>query len=431
LERSLYIRVLDANDNAPVFLQAVYYSGLALNSTPGALIANVQATDKDIGVNAEIKYGLLDGGEGTIAVNQVNGTVYLNALMDLGAYRDWLNFTIYAQDNGEPEMVGHAVVAVQLFDEKELVPHFTSTVFAFSVAENQAVGTVAGAVQLLNPTFPNFKPFRFSIVNAKPVADPVFSIDATSGAISTLKVIDREEKDTFNVQVNAALATNEEAINSMATVTIRITDENDQLPYFIFPSRSNNTIYITPDIMPSHIIATVAAKDADTGPNAQLTFSVFAGDPLDYFSLDGRTGNLVLQQDLRSVDPQKFALTIKVEDNGEPKLSEEATLNIILQNSSTLNTKLAIYLGLAFGAGLLLLALVIAICVVLRKQKKSARKCKKVEKMLDEKIKSLESLSNHHLNLSQSSSEMEAQRVGGFLREDKRSSYSQVSQVLS
>ncbi|ELT96060.1 hypothetical protein CAPTEDRAFT_72172, partial [Capitella teleta] len=327
--QELYVRVIDSNDNPPAFDLAVYHSGLAVNSSIGSLIAHVHATDQDIGQNGDIQYGIARGGDGRVNIDAANGTVNLADTLDDN--QKWLNFTVFAIDNGNRQLSGEATVTVQIFDENELVPHFTSTVYAFSVEENAHIGTSVGLVKLLNPIFPNFKPFRFEISKTKNTA---FSIEESSGLIRSSSSIDREEKDVYNLQVMAQSITNEHAITSIATVTIRITDQNDQLPYFIFPSKRNNTIYINHDTQPAQTIVTISAKDADSGKNSALSYSIFAGDPLEYFTLGQQTGHLVLAQDLRAVDPQKFSLTIKATDQGSPSLSEETTLNVILRSSS-------------------------------------------------------------------------------------------------
>ena len=48
--------MLDANDNIPVFSQAVYKVSLPENSPLGAAVITVSATDADDGANGEVTY---------------------------------------------------------------------------------------------------------------------------------------------------------------------------------------------------------------------------------------------------------------------------------------------------------------------------------------------------------------------------------------
>ncbi|XP_017694064.1 PREDICTED: protocadherin gamma-A12-like, partial [Lepidothrix coronata] len=60
--RVLWLRVLDVNDNAPVFLQERYSARLSENNVAGALVLRVRATDSDWGENARVRYRLGEGG---------------------------------------------------------------------------------------------------------------------------------------------------------------------------------------------------------------------------------------------------------------------------------------------------------------------------------------------------------------------------------
>ncbi|NXY12249.1 PCDGH protein, partial [Pteruthius melanotis] len=52
----LSLRVLDVNDNAPVFAQERYSARVAENNAAGALVLRVRATDADWGQNARVRY---------------------------------------------------------------------------------------------------------------------------------------------------------------------------------------------------------------------------------------------------------------------------------------------------------------------------------------------------------------------------------------
>ncbi|PNJ59292.1 PCDHB15 isoform 2, partial [Pongo abelii] len=54
----ILILVLDANDNAPEFAQALYEVQVPENSPIGSLVLKVSARDLDTGTNGEISYSL-------------------------------------------------------------------------------------------------------------------------------------------------------------------------------------------------------------------------------------------------------------------------------------------------------------------------------------------------------------------------------------
>ncbi|XP_023802995.1 protocadherin gamma-A7-like, partial [Cyanistes caeruleus] len=57
----LALRVLDVNDNAPVFAEERYSARVVENNAAGALVLTVRATDADWGQNARVRYRLAEG----------------------------------------------------------------------------------------------------------------------------------------------------------------------------------------------------------------------------------------------------------------------------------------------------------------------------------------------------------------------------------
>ncbi|KAH7953393.1 hypothetical protein HPB49_007642 [Dermacentor silvarum] len=57
----LRVRVMDTNDNAPIFVNRPYYSVITVNAQPGDLVLKVEAIDLDEGPNGELLYSLHEG----------------------------------------------------------------------------------------------------------------------------------------------------------------------------------------------------------------------------------------------------------------------------------------------------------------------------------------------------------------------------------
>ena len=70
----LVVLVVDINDNPPEFERTSYISTFPEDTLPGTSIANVFATSKDTGVNAEIKYDIISGNDqGLFSVHPETG----------------------------------------------------------------------------------------------------------------------------------------------------------------------------------------------------------------------------------------------------------------------------------------------------------------------------------------------------------------------
>ncbi|XP_076018453.1 protocadherin-8-like [Genypterus blacodes] len=104
---SVYVRIVDQNDNAPVIIQPGLHNGsaevlLPRDAPTGYVITRVEARDADEGVNSELSFRLSGTGEPSVfSVNKVTGEIYLNQVLS-HEVDDTLSVTITVSDNGRP-----------------------------------------------------------------------------------------------------------------------------------------------------------------------------------------------------------------------------------------------------------------------------------------------------------------------------------------
>lgn len=82
---AIRIVVLDVNDNAPRFSQAIYKTRVPEDSPVGSFIAKVSAGDEDVGVNADISYSFFDASEDirtTFHIDPFSGEIALRVMLD-------------------------------------------------------------------------------------------------------------------------------------------------------------------------------------------------------------------------------------------------------------------------------------------------------------------------------------------------------------
>ena len=119
------IRVLDANDNVPVFDRAVYEATVAENCPLRTTVATVKAVDRDAGPNAVLSYYLSAATAAnygrTFAVNNVTGDVYVTGRVDYEStpvYR----LLVSARDSGPEAVSADAAVIVRVSDVNDNAP---------------------------------------------------------------------------------------------------------------------------------------------------------------------------------------------------------------------------------------------------------------------------------------------------------------------
>ncbi|XP_063024559.1 protocadherin gamma-A10-like isoform X11 [Melospiza melodia melodia] len=123
----LALRVLDVNDNAPVFAEERYSARLAENNAAGALVLTVRATDADWGQNARVRYRLAEGRvrgaplSSYVSVQAETGALYALRSLDYEQLRE-LQLCVRAEDGGAPALSSNVSVRLQIVDENDNAP---------------------------------------------------------------------------------------------------------------------------------------------------------------------------------------------------------------------------------------------------------------------------------------------------------------------
>ncbi|NXX40547.1 PCDGA protein, partial [Tricholaema leucomelas] len=121
----LTLRVLDVNDNAPVFSEESYSARLPENNAAGALVLTVRARDADWGQNARVRYRL---GEGRVRgvplssyflVDAENGIITLQEALD---FEDTRSYTLLVEGRDGGGLVAHCKVEVEVLDVNDNAP---------------------------------------------------------------------------------------------------------------------------------------------------------------------------------------------------------------------------------------------------------------------------------------------------------------------
>ncbi|XP_066416548.1 protocadherin alpha-6-like [Molothrus aeneus] len=162
--RGLRVPVLDVNDNAPLFAQAVYTVLARENNAAGAELARLWARDPDEAANGRVSYSVWDGGLGVgvggaagsssssggmgwrpassyVSVDAESGRLWALQPLDYEELQV-LQFEVRAVDAGEPALSGNATVQLFVLDENDNAPALLPA--AGSAAE-AAAAALAGA----------------------------------------------------------------------------------------------------------------------------------------------------------------------------------------------------------------------------------------------------------------------------------------------
>nr|DBA30639.1 TPA: hypothetical protein GDO54_006594 [Pyxicephalus adspersus] len=145
------IKVLDINDNPPVFDQSVYKIKLKENLPLNTVVFLLNATDLDEGANGEIQYYFDSHTSETsrelFDLDQHSGEIFTKGNID---YEE-LNFhelSIKAEDKGLPRLIGNCLVQVEIEDVNDNSPEMSFSPLTNEIPENIALGTTVGVINV-------------------------------------------------------------------------------------------------------------------------------------------------------------------------------------------------------------------------------------------------------------------------------------------
>ncbi|XP_035583365.1 protocadherin gamma-B5 isoform X15 [Zalophus californianus] len=124
---TITLHITDVNDNAPVFHQASYVVHVAENNPPGASIAQVSASDPDLGPNGRVSYSIVNSDlepralASYVSVSAQSGVVFAQRAFDHEQLRAF-ELTLQARDQGSPALSANVSLRVLVGDRNDNAP---------------------------------------------------------------------------------------------------------------------------------------------------------------------------------------------------------------------------------------------------------------------------------------------------------------------
>ncbi|XP_068134496.1 protocadherin-7 isoform X2 [Hyperolius riggenbachi] len=336
---SLLVKVVDTNDNPPVFSQPVVEVAFPENNVPGERVATVIATDADSGKNAEIAYSLEQTVAGVFSIHPDTGDITANIVLDR-EQTDRYEFKVVAKDKGLPTvMQGTATVVVQVADTNDNDPRFMQDVFTFYVKENLQPNSPVGMVTVMDADKGRNAEMSLFIEEDS----GIFTIENNTGTICSTVSFDMEQQTSYIFRVKAVDG-GDPPRSATATVSITVMDENDNAPIITSPINTSYAV-VPPSSNLRTVVATVVATDTDSGINKDLNFSIVGGNPYKLFEINPATGVVSLVGKLASKHYGLHRLVIQVNDSGQPPQSTTALVHVFINetvaNASVVDSQIA------------------------------------------------------------------------------------------
>ncbi|XP_075583859.1 protocadherin-17 [Pelecanus crispus] len=331
------VRLIDSNDNSPVFEAASYVVELPENAPLGTAVIDLNATDADEGTNGEVLYSFSGYAPERVrdlfSIDPQSGLIRVKGNLD---YEEsgLIEIDVQARDLGPNPIPAHCKVTVRLIDRNDNAPTigFVS-VRQGALSEAAPPGTVIALVRVTDRDSGKNGQLQCRVLGGGggPGAIP-FTLEENYDNFYTVvtdRPLDREAQDEYNVTIVARDEGNP-PLNSTKSFSVRILDENDNPPRF---SKNLYVLQVPENNIPGEYLGSVLAQDPDLGQNGTVSYSILPGHVGDvsiytYVSVNPTNGAIYALRSFNYEQTKHFEFRVLAKDSGSPHRESNATVRV-------------------------------------------------------------------------------------------------------
>lgn len=212
-----------------------------------------------------------------------------------------------------------------MVDTNDNRPQFTKDLYVVNISESVEEESII--MQLHATDRDEEKKIFYTLHGSKdPSSLHFFRIDSVSGNVIVTQRLDYE---IIKCHVLTVIAKDQgtPAKRNYAKLVINVHDHNDHYPEFtskIIQSKIPESSAIKSKV------AQLNAIDRDSGRNGEIKYSIVSGNLGNVFDIDSVLGTIYISQSLNIIQMQEYMLQVKATDCGNPSLSSQIPVHIIV-----------------------------------------------------------------------------------------------------
>ncbi|XP_067313026.1 protocadherin gamma-A2-like isoform X10 [Pseudorasbora parva] len=327
------IKVLDVNDNAPVFTHSEYKATVVENSPKGTVVITVKASDADQSSNGEIIYSVTNTHDAVpemFEINRHSGELRIIGDID---YEKARHFQINVRASDRGGLTDSSKIIIDVLDVNDNKPVINIMSKSAMLSEDSKPSTVVTVINTQDLDSNENGKVQCFINENYPFALKTTTTNFFS--LVTDSDLDRERESEYNISVTCS-DEGVPSLSSSVTLSLQISDVNDNAPVF---EKSSYEASVQENNTPGLSIFTVRARDADFNQNARVSYiledSSVNGVPVS--SLVSVSADSGVIHAVRSFDYEQikdFQFRVKAQDGGSPPLSSNASVKIVIQDQN-------------------------------------------------------------------------------------------------
>ncbi|XP_069651993.1 protocadherin-15 isoform X1 [Haliaeetus albicilla] len=307
---TLAIKVLDIDDNSPVFTNASYTVCVPENLPPGTVFLQIEAKDVDLGSDVNYRIRTQEALQ-YFALNKYTGELSLLKSLDYESFSDTeatFTFLVEAFDSKGTMPPGLATVTVRVKDMNDYSPVFSKKLYRGMVAPDAVKGTVITTVSAEDQDPPGTPASRVRYkvdVVQFPYSASIFDVDENSGRVVTRVNLNEEPSTVFKLVVIAYDDGDPVKFNT-TTVEIAVLQPS------VIP-RFTQDEYRPPPVSESAPKGTVVTVVTAAALNQTIVYSIVSGNEEDVFAINNRTGVISVKKYLDYESVKSYELRVQAD----------------------------------------------------------------------------------------------------------------------
>ncbi|XP_063862581.1 fat-like cadherin-related tumor suppressor homolog isoform X4 [Scylla paramamosain] len=316
---SVTVKVMDYNDNPPVFTKDTYITAVPEDTATGTAVVELSVTDADETM-AELDYFITGGDPDGHFLVHTSGQVYVASVLDREKQAEY-TLTVTVTDG---KFTANTTVTITVIDVNDNGPVCKEPVYRRDVSEGVTPGTHIASVVSWDADEGTAARSRYTLTGD---GAEHFSIDQLSGHVATATQLDRETQDRYVLTV---IIEDWEHADWQCEVLLEVTvtDTNDNSPSFTLASHSAT---LPEDAPVNTVVLKMHATDPDLGINRRVHYN-FVDSADGHFTIDEMEGVVSLARPLDREIRDSYILTVRAIDQGVPPLSSTTQLTVTVSD---------------------------------------------------------------------------------------------------
>ncbi|XP_069022569.1 protocadherin Fat 3a isoform X6 [Embiotoca jacksoni] len=312
----------------PLLFDEPFYNFTVMENDKVAEIVGVVSLQQS---SAPLWFDLTGGNSDSVFdVEKAVGTIIIARPLD-AEQRSFYNLTVQATDGTN---TAAAQVHITVMDNNDNTPIFSQPTYDVTISEDTPPDTEV--VQVLASDRDEHHRLTYSLQSAiDPNSMRLFRIHSTLGTIYTAQRLDHEAC-TQHILTIIVKDQDFPYRKNLARVLIEVEDINDHVPIFT-SALYEGSVYESAAV--GSAVVQVTALDKDKGNNAELHYSIEAGNAGNAFHIEPVLGIITVARDLDLSSIGHYVLTVRVTDNGSPPLSTTTIVRIAVTLSDNAGPK--------------------------------------------------------------------------------------------